>query len=407
MPWKVDPVPAQRIALVHAVRTAGLSVAEAARRHGVSRRTAHKWLARHDTDPDAPLADRSRRPRSSPARTPDDAQRAVLEARDRWGWGPRKLHAVLKAEGRPAPPPRTIAAILRRRGRAAAAAPAAADPPPQRFERPAPHELWQLDFQGPLEVERRRVAPLAILDDHRRYGLALRPDTDMTSATVQAALGDLFGDVGRPEPLRCDHAFSARNTAVGLSAFDAWLIQLGIRPVHGRACHPQTQGKIERFHGTLERALWPTARRDLLAHFAADLERWRPVSNAVRPHEALGDEPPAARWRPSARRRPATVPEVADPAGAELHTVGQAGDVSHHRSRVLVGQGLAGQRVRVVDTGSQVEVYYGPHRVRSIATALLAPQQRVEKRVARCVTHVPAPGVTHVPAPHTSSRPQP
>jgi transposase InsO family protein len=376
MPWKVDPVPEQRIALVHAVRTAGLSVAEAARRHGVSRKTAFKWLARFDADPGAPPADRRRRPRSSPARTPPGVEAAVLEARDRWGWGPRKLHARLKAEGRPAPPPRTIAAVLRRHGRVAAAT-AAAGPPPQRFERGAPNDLWQLDFKGPLEVERRRVCPLAVLDDHSRYCLALRPCADQTYATVQAALWDLFGDVGLPEAILCDNAFSARNTAVGLSAFDAWLIRLGVRPVHGRAYHPQTQGKVERFNGTLDRELWPAARRDLLAHFAADLERWRPVYNAVRPHEALGDEPPALRWRPSPRRRPASVPEVTYPAGSELRTVGQAGDVRWHRARVLVGQGLAGQRVRVVDSGAQVEVYYATHRVRCVAPALLTPGRMV------------------------------
>ena len=147
MPWKVDPLPEQRTALVHAVRTAGLSVAEAARRYGVSRKTAFKGLARFDADRTAaPLADRSRRPAASPARTPAAVEAAVLEARDRWGWGPRKLHAVLKAEGRPAPPARTIAAILRRHGRIAAVARAAPTPPPQRFERGTPNELWQLDF---------------------------------------------------------------------------------------------------------------------------------------------------------------------------------------------------------------------------------------------------------------------
>src|SRR3954447_8620782 len=130
MPWKVDPVPAQRIALVHAVRIAGLSVAEAARRYGVSRKTAFKWLARHDAEPDRPLDDRSRRPARSPARTAEDIERAVLEARDEYGWGPRKLHALLKAEGRPAPPARTIAAILRRHGRVAPAAAAPGEAPP-------------------------------------------------------------------------------------------------------------------------------------------------------------------------------------------------------------------------------------------------------------------------------------
>src|SRR5829696_2736439 len=98
MPWKVDPVPEQRTALVHAVRTAGLSVAEAARRYGVSRKTAFKWLARFDVDPAASLADRSRRPAASPARTPAALEAAVLEARDRWGWGPAQ--APRRPQGR-------------------------------------------------------------------------------------------------------------------------------------------------------------------------------------------------------------------------------------------------------------------------------------------------------------------
>jgi transposase InsO family protein len=377
MPWKVDPVPEQRIALVHAIRTAGLSVTEAARRYGVSRRTAYKWLARHDTDPQVPLADRSRRPRHSPTRTAADVERLVLEARDRWGWGPRKLHAVLQAQGQPAPPARTIAAILRRHGRIPTAATPAAEVPPQRFQRGAPNELWQLDFKGPLEVQRQRVSPLAVLDDHSRYCLALRPCLDQTYATVQATLWDLFGDVGLPEALLCDNAFRARNTAVGLSAFDAWLIRLGVRPIHGRGYHPQTQGKVERFNGTLQRELWPVARRDLLVHFEADLHRWRPVYNAVRPHEALGDEPPVCCWRPSPRPRPASVPEVSYPEDAELRTVGHAGDIRYHRARVLIGQGLAGQRVRVIDIDTHIEVYYGSYRVRHIATALLSPHQRV------------------------------
>src|SRR6185312_875523 len=141
MPWEIPPVPELRLALVHSVRSAGLSVAEAARRFGVSRKTAHKWLARHDAEPERSLADRSRRPAKSPRRTPEEAERAVLEARDRFGWGPRKLHAWLARQGRPAPPTRTVAAILRRHGRVATA-PAPPGPPPQRFERPRPNDLW-------------------------------------------------------------------------------------------------------------------------------------------------------------------------------------------------------------------------------------------------------------------------
>jgi transposase InsO family protein len=378
MPWKVDPVSEQRTALVHAVRTAGLSVAEAARRYGVSRQTAHKWLARFDADRDAPLGDRSRRPVSSPARTPDEVEAVVLEARDRWGWGPRKLHAVLKAEGRSAPPVRTIAAILARHGRVATRIRPPTDaPPPQRFERSAPNELWQLDFKGPVEVDRRPVEPLSVLDDHSRYLLCLRPGPDKTYATVQAVLWELFGEVGLPEAILCDNAFAARNNAVGLSSFDAWLIRLGIRPMHGRPYHPQTQGKIERFHGTLEAEVYRRARRDRLEHFAADLEAWRPIYNAVRPHEACGDEPPCRRWRPSPRRRPAAVPELEYPAGSETRLIGQAGEIRWRRARIQVGLGLAGHRVRVVETPGQVEVYYGPHRVRCVPVASLSASHRL------------------------------
>src|SRR5512135_2773139 len=145
MPWEVHPVPELRSALVHAVRQAGLSVAEAARRFSVSRKTAFKWLARHDAEPERPLADRSRRPLRSPGRTPEEVERLVLEARDRWGWGPRKLRAVVDRDGQPAPPVRTIAAILHRHGRTRPA-PAPPGPPPQHFERSRPNELGQLDF---------------------------------------------------------------------------------------------------------------------------------------------------------------------------------------------------------------------------------------------------------------------
>lgn len=370
MPWKVDAVSEIRSALVLCVRSAGLSVAEAARRFGVSRKTAHKWLARHDAEPARPLEDRSRRPAGSPGRTPEDAERAVLEARDRWGWGARKLHAYLAREGRPAPPARTIAAILRRHGRVGPAA-SPPGPPPQRFERSRPNELWQLDFKAPLEVARRRVVPLSVLDDHSRYLLALRPCSDMTFATVQAALWDLFGDVGLPDSLLCDNAFSSRGSGPGLSSFDAWLIRLGIAPAHGRPYHPQTQGKVERFHGTLEAELWPSVRRDSAEHFASDLEAWRPVYNAVRPHEALGDEPPACRWRPSERRRPDRVPEVTYEAGAMVRRISRAGDVRWKGSRIFVGQGLAGEPARVEERAGQVEVYYGTRRVRCLAIAEL------------------------------------
>jgi hypothetical protein len=257
--------------------------------------------------------------------------------------------------------------MLRRHGRVAA--PAAPAPPPRRFERPSANELWQLDFKGPIEVARPRVAPLVVLDDYSRYLLCLRPCLDQTYATVQAALWDLFGDVGLPDAILCDNAFSARDTGVGLSAFDAWLIRLGIRPAHGRPYHPQTRGKVERLNGTLERELWPRARTDRLEHFTADCEAFRPVYNAVRPHEALDDAPPVTRWVPSPRKRPDRVPEAAYPAGSVVRRVGDTGRVRYRMARVSVGRGLAGELVRVEERDGRVEFSYCGRRVRCLSVA--------------------------------------
>jgi transposase InsO family protein len=365
MPWEVSPVSELRLAFVHQVLTLRRPVAAACRDFGISRTTAYKWLGRYRGDPGEPLADRSRRPHQSPRQTPAAVETAILDVRDRFGWGPRKIHAHLTAAGADLPSARTVANVLRRGGRVGPP-PAPADLP-QRFERATPNELWQCDFKGRLEVERRRVYPFTALDDHSRFLLALRPCLDLSMATAWAALWDTFGEFGLPDALLCDNAFGSPATAPGVSWFEARLLRLGIRPVHGRPYHPQTQGKIERLHGTLERELWPRARRDTLVHFTADLDAWRiEVYNPLRPHEALGDVPPLTRWRPSARRRPAQLPAVEYPAGSVLRKVSTVGDVRWRRYRILAGRGLVGEYVRVEEGTNEVALYYATTEIRRL-----------------------------------------
>jgi transposase InsO family protein len=371
MPWSAPTVSELRTALVHAVRTANRSVTEVCRDFGVSRKTAYKWLARHDADPDDTLHDRSRRPHGSPERTPSPLEAAVLQVRDRHGWGPRKIVAYLHNHHQPAPPVRTAAAILRRHGRIAPPTPPTEAR--QRFERPQPNQLWQLDFKGYLWIARQKIHPLTVLDDHSRYLLAARPCTDLTMDTAWKILWQLFGDVGLPDAILCDNAFSTHNPGIpSVSWFDAQLMRLGIRPLHGRPYHPQTQGKVERIHGTFVRDLWPTIRRDCLAHFAADLTRWRrEVYNTIRPHEALGDLPPISRWRPSPRLRPARLPTVAYPAGATLRKVAATGDITWHCVRILVGRGLTGEWVRLDPVDHDLVVRYADYEIRRLPLANL------------------------------------
>ncbi len=382
MPWKVFPVHEVRFALVHAVVHLNLTVAAAARQYGVSRRVAYKWLGRHDADPHAVLCDRSRRPRASPARTPGDVERRVLAVRDRFNWGPRKIHFYLRQQEPDLPPGRvpairTVADILRRHGRVRPAR----DAPPAsradtRFERATPNALWRLDFKGPVEVGRRRLMPLSVIDDHSRYCLAYRPCADVTMDTAWAVLWDVFGDAGLPEQVLADNAFNTMGTArpAGISAFDAKLVRLGIIPSHGRPYHPQTQGKVERLNGSSVRELVDfNARRDCPEHFEIDCRTWRGVYNTLRPHEAVGDRPPVTRWQPSPRPRPAALPEVAYDAGAAaLRTVSATGVITFNGHRILCGRGIAGQRVEIQEHDHELLVRYATRTIRTLPTSNLA-----------------------------------
>lgn len=369
MPWSSPTVSQLRAALIHAIRSANRPVAEVCRDFGVSRKTAYKWLARFDAQPDAPTTNRSRRPRISPNRTPAELEAAVLAVRDLHGWGPRKIVAYLRNHDQPAPPARTAAAILRRHNRILPA------PSPsgalQRFERAQCNDLWQLDFKGYIWIARQKIFPLSILDDHSRYLLAVEPCTDQTMLTAWNILWNLFDEVGLPDIILCDNAFGTHNPGVPtVSWFEAQLLRLGIRPIHGRPYHPQTQGKVERFHGTLVRELWPKVRRDTLENFAEDLRRWRSdVYNSVRPHEALGDQPPITRWRPSRRARPARMPAVEYPSGAITRKVASTGDITWRCARILVGRGLTGEHVHIEPADNELIVRYGPHEIRRVALA--------------------------------------
>jgi transposase InsO family protein len=347
-------------------------VTDVAREFCVSRKTAHKWLKRYRQREVGGLQDRSRCPKRSPDRTDGAVERAVLDVRERHRWGPRKIHRVLEVQGQASlPSVRTVASILRRCGCVPLSEGLEHLPvPPRPFERGAANELWQLDHKGAVEVARQRVVPLTVLDDHSRYCLCFRRVNDLTMKTTWSVLWDLFGTYGLPDSLLCDNAFSA---PLGLSWFDAQLVRLNVNPIHGQPYHPQTQGKVERFHGSAQRELIEfAARRDSFEHFDEDAERWRMTYNTLRPHEAIGDLPPVTRWKRSGRERPTTLPaEVLYPPGAVTRRVSQAGDFRYRNARVVVGRALTGQTMSVEEREHDIAVYYSWKLVRVIPQALL------------------------------------
>ena len=132
----------------------------------------------------------------------------------------------------------------------------------QRFERSRPNELWQMDFKGP-KLWHQAVGPLSVLDDHSRYLIALQAVGSTRSEVVREQLESAFQHCGVPEEMLMDHGvpwWSARSTG-GMTQLSLWLMRQGVQLHWSRVRHPQTQGKVERFHGELQRAL---ARRRVL-----------------------------------------------------------------------------------------------------------------------------------------------
>jgi transposase InsO family protein len=373
LPWKDFTVQLQRQSLCHRILNEGLSVAQAAREAGVSRKTLYKFLARKRADPAASLEDHSRRPRVSPLQSETPLEEAVLALRDRHRFGARKIHTLLANQGTtPLCSIRTITAILNRHGRIHhTPAPKVEESLQTSFERPAPNDLWQVDHKGPVEIARVKHHPWTVIDDHSRFCLCFEPLIEKSLALAWPMLWECFAKYGMPEAILSDGAFADRGT--GISQFDQFLIRLGIKPIHGRPYHPQTQGKVERLHGTIQWELLSfNARTESMELFLMDRDRWQESYNYLRPHEALNDQPPISRYRLSRRKRPDSIPPMIYQAGTLLRRVSQVGDVYYHRKRISVGRALARQQVKLIENSGSLEIYFGPKLLRVIALDSLA-----------------------------------
>jgi len=369
MPRKEQTPMSQRQDFVKQVSEEGSNLSQLCREYGISRKTGYKWLRRHVQQGEQGLLDQSRRPHHSPGQTSLQIEEVLLQVRQQHPtWGARKLKAWLQQRGYSAlPAVSTISAILRRKG--------CIDPvqsqqhhPYQRFEYPQPNDLWQMDFKGKVGLQDGSVCfPLTVLDDHSRFVLTLPACPDQTRATVQAHLTTVFRCFGLPQTLLADNGTPWANPSeqphTGLTV---WLMRLGIRVTHGRIYHPQTQGKVERLHRTLDEDLLSRYTFLNIAVCHAHLAQWREGYNLERPHEALQQYPPASRYRPSEHGFPESLPPIDYPAGEMVRKVQQDGRIYFQGRICRVSKAFRGQPVAVRPhplTDGVYEVYFVHTRI--------------------------------------------
>ena len=350
MPWKVREAMELRASFVDEWQSEDWTLAELCRFYEVTRKTGYKWLERYEEEGLVGLADRSRAPRHHPNAISAELEDRIIGLRGQHPrWGARKLRAVLEEKGEEElAAVSTIGAVLKRNGLTVPRR-------PRRRARPnavpvatvsGANETWSADFKGWFRtLDGVRCDPLTISDVHSRYLLRCQAvgaaDTFHSQPVFEAA----FREYGLPRRMRTDNgAPFGSNGDSGLTTLSVWWIRLGIQPERIEPGHPEQNGRHERMHRTLKEATaCPPGqnRRRQQERFDA----FRQEYNQERPHEALGQTPPAQHYQPSPRVYPERLAEWEYPSEWQVRRVGRSGQMRWMGHYVFVAHALDGQAV--------------------------------------------------------------
>ncbi len=354
----------QRVRFVIRASHPAANLAEVCREFGISRPTGYLWWKRYQARGVEGLCENSRRPRQVPGRTAVAVEEQIAELRrQRPDWGARKLQVLLQRQGMELPVG-TIHRVLLRRGLVREAD--RHRPAVQRFERARPNQLWQMDFKSPKGWD-QAVGPLSVLDDCSRFALLLHGTWSTRGEAVQEQLEGAFQRHGLPVEMLMDHGIPwwSGTGPRGWTRLTVWLMKQGVGVLFSGVRHPQTQGKVERFHGALEQA---RRKRGIPAAELQQewLDEFREEYNQVRPHEALGMKTPASVWHPSSRRYDPRPPQWEYERGSEVQRLGPYGQLKLENRWWQVCEALAGEAVRLERIAGRVLVHYCQTLVREI-----------------------------------------
>ena len=353
--------------VVEAVIREGRSYREVARSHGVSKSWVGKVLARYREGGEEAIRPRSKAPHRKPHRTPAELEDRIVKARKRltkqgFDAGAATIHYHLAQEGIAPPSVSTIWRILRRRG--------FVTPQPHkrprsswiRFEAKLPNECWQSDVTTWKLSGGREVEIVNFLDDHSRLVTASRVVPVATATGVLAIFRAALERWGPPAGVLTDNGcvYTAWHRG-GATAMEIELLHLGIEFRHSRPYHPQTCGKVERFHQTLKRYLAAQRPARTVKELQRQIDRFISYYNEVRPHRAIGRKPPLAAFdaRDKARSSRPVIERLQN-VRVRQDRIDKGGTVTlRHAGRlhhVGVGRDHGGKRVSMLVAGLDVRI---------------------------------------------------
>jgi putative transposase len=367
MPWQEVCTMDEKMGFIGALVADEDSMSGLCEEYGISRKTGYKWLSRYLEQGPAGLSDRSRAPHVTPwAISQAQAQAIMGVRREHPSWGPKKLRAKLqqRAPGQGWPAPSTMGELLRRAG--------LSQPRPRR-RRSAPNpsplstavtanEVWCIDFKGWFRTgDGARCDPLTVSDAFSRYLLCAQRVGRPGYADCRNQLERVFRDYGLPRAIRSDNgAPFASVGAGGLSRLSVWWVKLGIRPERIEPGKPQQNGRHERMHRTLKAECASPPAKSLAAQ-QRRFDEFRAEFNHLRPHEALGQTPPAQHYAPSPKAYPNRLADPHYPADFELRRVRSNGEIKWQGELVFIGAALSGEVIGLHETEhGDSELFFGP-----------------------------------------------
>lgn len=372
MSWKQRTPMLERTEFIKLANQEASNISQLCDSYGISRKTGYKWLRRLREAGLAGLEDQSRRPLHSPNQTSHEMEEQVLAVRAQYPtWGGRKIRRLLQDGGLlEVPSASTITAILRR-NEMIAPEEALKHKAFIHFEHEHPNDLWQMDYKGSFRLtEGGACHPLTVLDDNSRFLMGLKSCPNERRTTVQYHLTSIFEEYGLPERMLMDNGspwgddLDSRYTLL-----TSWLLRLDISISHGRPYHPQTQGKDERLHRTLQDELITRNIFITLDQTQMLFDKWRYEYNYIRPHEALQMNTPASRYVPSTRPFPTTLPPIIYETQDFIRRTDDDGRFCFQGRRFRLGKAFPHHEVAVRPTVQDgvFDVYYCKQKVTRIS----------------------------------------
>lgn len=387
MPWEETNPEMERMKFILDLETGREPMAELCRRYGISRQTGYVWKHRFEEGGAAALADRpSSAHTHGNAIDAEVADQIVSLRKAHPTWGPKKLRAILRGQlqpGRVLPATSTIGEVLKRRGMIAPRRRRIRTPPLKSTlsDYTGPNAIWCIDHKGHFALDgQTRCYPLTLLDGFSRYLFKLEALPSTSEEQAMPHIERAFREFGLPVRIRSDGGppFAACGVPARLSRLSIWWVKLGIRLERIDPGHPEQNGRLERFHKTLEEAI-PTTPRTMSEQQRL-FDGFRGEYNQVRPHEALGQCPPASVYETSWRSYPTTVGSPEYPNDFSVRRVRSNGCLAWKGHEIFVSTLLVGEPLFFTDVGDeQWEMWFGTVFLATVTLRGPKPQLSYER----------------------------